>query len=48
MKEEITIPIYFYLKEGKIIIDIESMQDEFNQKLSEVLENPSKFLEVEL
>lgn len=47
LKEEITIPIYFQQKDnGKIIIDIESIRDEFDDKLEQVVANPKKFLEV--
>jgi len=46
MKEEIVIPIYFYEKNGKINIDVESITEEFNEKLNEVIENPKKFLEI--
>lgn len=45
--EEITIPIYFIQrKKNKIIIDIESITDEFNEKLSEIIKNPKNYLEI--
>jgi hypothetical protein len=47
IKEEIQVPIYFLQEDnGEIIIDEESMTDEFNMKLEEVKKNPKKFLEV--
>lgn len=46
VKEEITIPIYFYQKGKKIVIDEESIRDEFENKLKEVIENPKRFLEI--
>ena len=48
IKEEIQVPIYFYQKDnGEIVIDVEGITDEFNNKLDEVVKNPKKFLEVE-
>ena len=47
IKEEIQVPIYFYQKDnGEIVIDVEGITDEFNNKLDEVVKNPKKFLEV--
>jgi hypothetical protein len=46
IKEEISVPIYFRQDGKKIIIDEESIFDEFNDKLKEVIKNPKKFLEV--
>lgn len=47
MKECIEVPIYFgVLDNGEIHIDIEGIQDVFNRKLQEVVDNPKEFLEV--
>jgi hypothetical protein len=49
IKEEIQVPIYFYQKDnGTIVIDVEGITDEFNNKLDEVVKNPKKFLEVDV
>lgn len=38
-KEEIVVPIYFTLdNEGKVIIDYEGIQEEFEVKLNDILE----------
>lgn len=44
--EEIRIPIYYsYNDEGEVIIDTDSMADDFNIILNEVLKNPQDFLD---
>ena len=49
IKERIEVPIYFYQEDGdgKIVIDEESMTEEFNEKLEKLKKYPEKFLEVE-
>jgi len=43
-KGTIEIPIYFYKKGKKIVIDEELMNEEFENKLKEVVKNPEKFV----
>ena len=44
--EEICVPIYFYEKDNKVIIDIEGITKEFNRNLDDVIRSPKKYLEI--
>jgi hypothetical protein len=45
-KETIKVPIFWTISEGdEIQIDEESMRDEFEDKLREVIKNPNKFVD---
>jgi hypothetical protein len=46
-KEFINIPIYYYLDELNIIhLDLDSINEEFNKLLDEVVLNPQNYIKV--
>ena len=41
----IHIPIYYTKEKRKIVVDIDSIREEFNEKLGIVVSNPKKYVE---
>ena len=45
MKETIEVPIYYMENDdGDKIVDEESIEEEFNRKLKEIVKNPKRYL----